>query len=273
MAPPELARDAPGLDVLHPVEIGLLPVLRHELGRARRAPPRSPAAPASWRRRTTGRSDTARSRTPERSPCGTDVRVRLDLLDRPCSSSRATIACAPRSGRGRRAQRRVEIRRRRHACDEIRVIRRVELAFDVEDVDLRQVVPLADLEIVEVVRRRDLDRAGALLGVGIFVGDDRDAAADQRQDRRACRPDACSARRRDAPRPPVSPSIVSGRVVATTMNVEDRRIEARLRSDSAKCQRLPLTSTCCDLEIGDRGQQLRVPVDQPLVLVDQALRV
>ncbi len=31
MAPPELARDAPRLDVLHPVEIGLLPVLRHEV--------------------------------------------------------------------------------------------------------------------------------------------------------------------------------------------------------------------------------------------------
>ena len=30
-----------------------------------------------------------------------------------------------------------------------------------EDVDLRQVVPLADLVVVEVVRRRDLHAAGA----------------------------------------------------------------------------------------------------------------
>ncbi len=30
VAPPELARNAPGLDVLHPLEIGLLPVLRNE---------------------------------------------------------------------------------------------------------------------------------------------------------------------------------------------------------------------------------------------------
>ncbi len=30
MAPPDLARDAPGLDVAHPVEIGVLPVLGHE---------------------------------------------------------------------------------------------------------------------------------------------------------------------------------------------------------------------------------------------------
>ena len=35
MAPPELARDAPGLDVFHPLEIGLFPVLRHECRRAR----------------------------------------------------------------------------------------------------------------------------------------------------------------------------------------------------------------------------------------------
>src|SRR5207237_392178 len=34
MAPPQLARDAPGLDVLHPLEIGLLPVARHERRRA-----------------------------------------------------------------------------------------------------------------------------------------------------------------------------------------------------------------------------------------------
>ena len=47
---------------------------------------------------------------------------------------------------------------------------------------MRQLVALAHLEVVEVVRRRDLHRAGALLGIGIFVGDDRDAAADQRQD-------------------------------------------------------------------------------------------
>ena len=44
-----------------------------------------------------------------------------------------------------------------------------------------QLVPLADLEVVEVVRRRDLHRARALLGIGILVGDDRDLAPDQRQ--------------------------------------------------------------------------------------------
>ena len=34
VTPPQLARDAPWLDVFHPVEIGRLPVLRHEVGLA-----------------------------------------------------------------------------------------------------------------------------------------------------------------------------------------------------------------------------------------------
>ena len=64
VAPPQLARDAPGLDVLEPVEPGLLPGLGHdpdvavlhrlERGRARAWP----------RRRTIGRSATARSPRP-----------------------------------------------------------------------------------------------------------------------------------------------------------------------------------------------------------------
>ncbi len=34
MAPPELARHAPGLDVFKPFKIGLLPIFRHEIGAA-----------------------------------------------------------------------------------------------------------------------------------------------------------------------------------------------------------------------------------------------
>ena len=64
-----------------------------------------------------------------------------------------------------------------------RVVLEIEPRLDVEHVDERQFVAPADLEIVEVVRRRDLHRAGALLRIGILVGDDRNAAADERQDR------------------------------------------------------------------------------------------
>ena len=54
----------------------------------------------------------------------------------------------------------------------------------VEDVDGRQVVAQADLEVVEVVGRGDLDHAGAELAIDVLVGDDRDLAVDQRQHHR-----------------------------------------------------------------------------------------
>ena len=59
------------------------------------------------------------------------------------------------------------------------------MRLGVEHIDERQLVPLADLEIVEVVRRRDLDRAGAFFRIGVVVADDWNAPADQRQDREA----------------------------------------------------------------------------------------
>ena len=45
----------------------------------------------------------------------------------------------------------------------------------------RQRVAAADLEVVGVVRRGDLDRAGAERRVDVLVGDDRDPAAGERQ--------------------------------------------------------------------------------------------
>ena len=54
-----------------------------------------------------------------------------------------------------------------------------------EDVDQRQAVALADLEVVEVVRGRDLHAAAAECGVDVLVGDDRDRAIGQRQADRA----------------------------------------------------------------------------------------
>ena len=110
------------------------------------------------------------------------VRVRLDLLEQaavPRAARRS--ACARRSGRGRATSAASGDASSGSRANNL-VVGERDAAFDDQDVDQRQVVPLADLEIVEVVRRRDLHRAGALLRIGIFVGDDRDPAADQRQD-------------------------------------------------------------------------------------------
>ena len=98
--------------------------------------------------------------TPERSPCGHRVAGLLDL---------AQQAELLELGDDRLA--------RREAV-EAAIARPARSSFSrasgVEDVDHRQAVALADLEVVEVVRRGDLHRAGALLRVGVLVGDDRD---------------------------------------------------------------------------------------------------
>ncbi len=49
------------------------------------------------------------------------------------------------------------------------------------DVEHREAVPPADLEVVRVVRRSHLDRTGAELGIDVLVGDDGDPPADERQ--------------------------------------------------------------------------------------------
>ena len=75
-----------------------------------------------------------------------------------------------------------------------------DVAALVEDDERRQAVPAADLEVVRVVRGRDLDRAGAELGIDVVVGDDRDAATGERQLDLGADEVLRNARRRDAPR-------------------------------------------------------------------------
>jgi hypothetical protein len=83
----------------------------------------------------------------------------------------------------------VEAVERHHLRRGLRPGQKLGIAFELEpslrpkDVDGLEIVPPADLEVVEVVRGGDLDRAGALLRIGILVGDDRDAAIHERQDR------------------------------------------------------------------------------------------
>ncbi len=71
----------------------------------------------------------------------------------------------------------------RETVEEGCVALELERGLDVEDVDQRQAVTPPHLEIVEVVRWRDLHGPGPLLGIGVLVRDDGDASADERQDR------------------------------------------------------------------------------------------
>ncbi len=130
-----------------------------------------------------------------------------------------------------------------------------------------------DLEIVEVVRWGDLDRAGALLRIGIFIGDDRDAPSDQRQDRVP------------ADEMPVALVLrVHGdrRVAEHRLGPrgrdrdEGRRIAGVERGAFQRIADVPQAALHLDLlhfQVGDGGEQRRVPIDQPLILVDEAFAI
>ena len=96
MAPPQLARDAPVLDVLEPLVVGRGPVLgdeldarpsRHRLER-RRCAERRPSP------RTTGRSASARRSSPVRPQRGTHQLVRLLRHEQARASRSASTALA-----------------------------------------------------------------------------------------------------------------------------------------------------------------------------------
>ena len=132
----------------------------------------------------------------------------------------------------------------------------------VEDADRFELVAAADLEVVEVVRRRDLDRARALLRVGILVGHDRDAPADQRQDgvlADKMLPLGIVGMHRDAG--------VAQHGLGPRRGDDDVLVAALDRI--LEVPEMALHLARFDLEVGDRGQHLGVPVDQPVVLVDQ----
>ena len=92
VAPPELARDAPGLDVAHPGEERVLPLLRHEFGAALLPPPRSPAWPARRRCSTTASSAAARSARRRDRRAAPDACAARSSPAVPSRSSSATIA-------------------------------------------------------------------------------------------------------------------------------------------------------------------------------------
>ncbi len=164
MAPPELARDAPVANVLHPIEERLVPVVGHELD-------------AAFIHRGHGLfSQRLRFDKPlrgdERFHDGAAAiafaereRVRLHFFEQPllfqighdALARFKTIEPGVRAGVGRH----------------VRIF--------ANHFDLRQIVALARLQIVGIVRGSDLHHAGAELRVGDFIEDDRDRAIHQRQ--------------------------------------------------------------------------------------------
>ncbi len=249
MAPPQLAADAPGLDVLQPVEIDPGPVLGHELGLA-----------LLHRLDGFGRQG---------------AHVEIPLLGQPRLKLHRLGLFVMRHGVDDgfdliQQSQRLEIgddHFPRHEAVEAAIFLRrvvVDLGILGQDVDHRQIVALADLEVVEIVRRGDLHRAGALFRIGMFVADDRDQAAHQRQtdlfaDQMLQLFVFGMHRHRGIAQHGLGPCRGHGDELVTALDRIFQIPEMALDLDAF------------DFEIGNRGFQLGVPIDQPLVFIDQLL--
>ncbi len=250
MPPPELAADAPVLDVAHPLEVGAVPVLRHE------------ADAAVLDRADRGCRERRDAHVPLVGEPGLDhgaaavaardrEAVRLDLLEEAGGLEVGDDALPrlepvePAIGGGRLV---VDLRVRR------------------QDVEQRQAAALPDLVVVEVVRRRQLHAARAEGGVRELVGEQRDLAAGERQRERR----AVEAAVALVVRVKGDGDVAEHRLGARR---RDRDVALAVRERIADVPERAVLLLGLDLEVGDRGLQHRVPVDEPLAAVDEPVLV
>ena len=148
----------------------------------------------------------------------------------------------------------------------------VEAGVGIEDVHHRKIVTLADGVVVEVVRWRYLHAARAELAVYVVVGDYRDAAGRQGQIHGGTYQRAVAF---------VFGMDGDGRVAQHGLRAGggDYQIVFAVERARALGQRvadMPKVAGLLDVlhfQIGNRRLQRRIPVDQPLAAVDQAIVV
>ena len=265
MPPPELAADAPWLHLAHPGEEGVLPLPGHEL----RAPGLDRldrglrelggvAEPLRRHQRLDHGAAALRVRHLVHVRLGLHQQAETFQLGHDQGARGEPVLPFEPAQEMRVGNSRDRLRLdlgERHATGLVQHRRHVEP------------VPLPDGEIVEVMRRRDLHRAGALLGVGVFVLHDRDLASDERQDRAA--------------------SVELGETGILGMHGDGDIAQHRLRPrrrDGDEAARLAhdrvldvpemaVHLAALHFEVGDRRAELRVPVDQPAVAIDEPLAV
>ena len=187
------------------------------------------------------------------------------------------------------------------AFEEGEIVLETHSRLPVQDVDRARafgLVPLADFEVVEVVRRRDLDRAGPLLGIGIGVADDRDQAADERQadplaDQMPVTLVVRVHRHRRVAQHRLGPrgrdrdafaGLLAVRVHDRILEVVEMPVRILRRGPwrapprrggavRARPLERALGLNLDDLQIGYRGLKLGVPIDEPFVLVCEPLAI
>ena len=171
VAPPELTRNAPWLDVVHPVVIGLLPVLGHEPGLALFH------GRDGWLGHGLGIDIplVGHPRLDDHVGAVAEGLFDLEVLD--------FLQQFERLEGLDNFLARIEPVEPAIVCRDARRLRVVainDVRRGVQDVQRRVSCPLADFEVVEIMRRRDLHGTRALFRVRILVRDDRNAAADDR---------------------------------------------------------------------------------------------
>ena len=247
--PPQLARDAPGPDLPHPVEVDAFPLLGRDphLVALRRLDRRlrqlvHAAEPLQADQRLDPLAGAVRERD----------RVGVGLL-----------GAQPALGAERRDDRRLGLA---DAHPRVLAGGLVHATVLADHADLLEPVAAADLEVVDVVAGGDLQRPGAELGVDVGVGDDRQAAPDQRQHRELA--------------DQVRVTLVVG--VHGDGGVGEHRLRAHRRHGQDPVGALDrivdreqrvIDLAVLDLEVGDRRARPRVPADHVVVAVDVALVV
>ena len=272
MAPPELAADRPVLDVFQPVAVGIDPVRRHELHLAR--------------------FDELQAALCQRVHLHEPL-VGQERLDHLAAAVAARHLQAMRLDLNQQAGgvevgddqfARVETIQAAVFFGDV-VARRNHLRLVGEDVDHRQRVALADRVVVEVVRGGDLDHAGAEGLVDVVVGDHRDAATGQRQFHElAVQGEVTRVFRIHHRRGIAEHGFRAGgcddHVVAgfaqdlDAVGIDLHMLVARtIRERVADRPHVAVLFLAGDFKIGDCGLQHRIPVDQALAAIDQALLV
>ena len=124
-----------------------------------------------------------------------------------------------------------------------------------------------DLKIIEVMRWRDLDGARSLFRIGILIRHHRNGVAQQRQDH-ALADQILEAR--------IIGMHGNGRITQHGLWPRCRHHQEAPRHAFHRVAQIPqaaLHFLAFDFQIGNRGQEFRVPIHQSLVTIDEALGV
>ena len=249
VSPPELAGDAPVVDVVHPVDVYLREALGHELNLA------------AFDRFDGGLCERSHLHEPLAGGDGLDRRLAAvafaDVVDVVLDLDEAALLLKVRDDLLAGG---VSVE------SEVAAAVLVDAGVLVHYEDLFKPVALADLEVVRVVAGRDLHAAGAELHIDVFVRDDRDLPADERK----------------------HGGLADDILIAFVRGVDGNRgiAEHRLRTRRCDDERLRRALDgvsdvpevaglllILDLRVGKRGRAARAPVDYAVASVDEPLVV